>query len=60
MLAGVLTFSISGIFKEILTIAIAHLVFGDPLQAINIVGLVVSLLGIAGFNLIRMGVVEKE
>lgn len=54
MTAGALTFSVAGIFKEILTISVSHAVFEDPLQAINIVGLVISLLGIVGYNFVRM------
>ncbi|KAI9014098.1 triose-phosphate transporter family-domain-containing protein, partial [Hyaloraphidium curvatum] len=50
MTAGALTFSVAGIFKEILTIAVSHLVFGDQLQAVNLIGLGISLSGIIAYN----------
>ena len=55
MTAGALTFSIAGIFKEILTISVSHLVISDPLQLINVVGLVISICGIGMYNAVKLG-----
>ncbi|KAJ3061995.1 Triose-phosphate Transporter, partial [Quaeritorhiza haematococci] len=51
---SVVTFSIAGIFKEILTIWLSMMIFGDRLTAWTVVGLVVSLGGIGGYNFVRM------
>ena len=47
---NVVTFSVAGIFKEIFTIWSAILVFGDQLGGNSILGLAISLVGIAGNN----------
>ncbi|WAR13013.1 S35C2-like protein [Mya arenaria] len=41
-----LTLSISGIFKELCTLLLAHMINGDTMNAVNGVGLFVCLLGI--------------
>ena len=51
---SVLTFAITGILKEIILIALSMAVFGDRLIAINYVGIVVSIGGIAAYNWLRM------
>jgi solute carrier family 35 protein C2 len=48
---SVVTFSVAGIFKEIITILAAIAVFGDPFTGNMVVGLGISLIGIAGTNL---------
>ncbi|KAI8898098.1 triose-phosphate transporter family-domain-containing protein [Globomyces pollinis-pini] len=51
---SVVTFSITGIFKEIITITAAILVFGDEFTPNMIYGLLISLVGIGAFNYIRI------
>lgn len=51
---SVLTFAITGILKEIILIALSMAVFGDRLIAINYVGIVISIGGIAAYNFMRM------
>ncbi|KAM9907880.1 hypothetical protein OXX79_000688 [Metschnikowia pulcherrima] len=51
--AQVLTLSIAGIFKELLTIMLGSLIFGDRLSPINCVGLVVTFLDILWYNYFR-------
>lgn len=50
-LTSVVTFSIAGIFKELGMIALSVFVFGDRLLPVNIAGLVISILGIAAYNM---------
>ncbi|KAF2173850.1 hypothetical protein M409DRAFT_34941, partial [Zasmidium cellare ATCC 36951] len=50
---SVVTLSVCGIFKEVLTISAASLTFGDPLSPINISGLVVTIVSIAGYNWLK-------
>ncbi|KAM3123428.1 hypothetical protein ACQ2H7_003362 [Candidozyma auris] len=51
--AQVLTLSIAGIFKELLTIMLGSLLFGDRLSLINCVGLVITFLDILWYNYYR-------
>jgi solute carrier family 35 protein C2 len=51
---SVVTLSIGGIFKEVLTISVAYLVFGDQLTPINGVGLVITIATIAGYNYFKI------
>ncbi|KAJ3113432.1 Triose-phosphate Transporter [Phlyctochytrium bullatum] len=51
---SVVTFSIAGIFKEIVTIVASAIVFKDQFTATNIAGLIVSLIGIALYNYVRI------
>ena len=51
---SVVTLSICGIFKEVVTITAAGLVFHDPLTPINISGLLVTILSIAAYNYIKI------
>ncbi|TPX31116.1 hypothetical protein SmJEL517_g05452 [Synchytrium microbalum] len=51
---SVLTFSVAGIVKEIITISISTAVFGDTFTPMNVVGLVISLVGILGYNVLRI------
>lgn len=50
---SVVTLSVCGIFKEVLTISAAGLVFGDQLTPINISGLVVTIASIAVYNYMK-------
>lgn len=51
---SVVTLSIGGIFKEVVTISAAGLVFHDPLTPINISGLIVTIGAIAAYNYIKI------
>lgn len=51
---SVVTLSICGIFKEVVTITAAGLVFHDPLTPINISGLLVTIASIAAYNYIKI------
>ncbi|GME95232.1 unnamed protein product [[Candida] boidinii] len=51
--ASLLTLSIAGIFKELLTIFMGWLVFGDKLSFINIIGLTITLGDIIWYNFYR-------
>lgn len=51
---SVVTLSVCGIFKEVLTISAAALVFHDPLTPINISGLLVTIASIAIYNYIKI------
>lgn len=48
--AGIVPLSVAGIFKEVTTISISAWIFGDKLSPINIVGVVVTVCGIALFS----------
>lgn len=50
---SVLTLSIAGIFKELLTLAIAAIYFGDKLSLVNTIGLVTTLCAIIWYNIYR-------
>jgi solute carrier family 35, member C2 len=57
---SVVTLSICGIFKEVLTISTAALVFGDELTPINGVGLVITILTIAAYNYIKIKKMRED
>jgi solute carrier family 35 protein C2 len=50
---SVVTLSVCGIFKEVLTISVAGAVFGDELSPINVSGLVVTIASIAAYNYLK-------
>ncbi|KAI9675186.1 MAG: Triose-phosphate Transporter [Trizodia sp. TS-e1964] len=51
---SVVTLSICGIFKEVITISAAAFVFHDPLTSINVSGLLVTIASIAAYNFIKI------
>ena len=57
---SVVTLSICGIFKEVITISAAGIVFHDPLTPINVSGLVVTIASIAAYNYIKISKMRKE
>ncbi len=57
---SVVTLSVCGIFKEVLTISAAAMVFGDELSPINISGLIVTIASIAGYNYLKYSTMTKE
>ncbi|KAI5797960.1 triose-phosphate transporter family-domain-containing protein [Peziza echinospora] len=48
--SSVVTLSICGIFKEVITITAAAIVFKDPLTPVNISGLMITIVSIGGYN----------
>ncbi|KYG42751.1 hypothetical protein M433DRAFT_45630, partial [Acidomyces richmondensis BFW] len=50
---SVVTLSVCGIFKEVLTISAAGIIFGDELSPINVSGLVVTIFSIAAYNYLK-------
>ena len=54
------TLSVCGIFKEVLTISAAGLIFGDPLTPINISGLCVTIASIAAYNYMKMRTMRDD
>lgn len=50
---SVVTLSVCGIFKEVLTISAAGIVFGDELSPINVSGLIVTIASIAAYNYLK-------
>lgn len=57
---SVVTLSICGIFKEVVTISAAGIVFHDPLTPINVSGLLVTIGSIAAYNYIKITNMRKE
>jgi solute carrier family 35, member C2 len=57
---SVVTLSICGIFKEVVTISAAGIVFHDPLTPINVSGLLVTIGSIAAYNYIKITKMRKE
>lgn len=57
---SVVTLSICGIFKEVVTITAAGIVFHDPLTPINISGLLVTIASIAAYNYIKITKMRKD
>ncbi|KAI0489822.1 triose-phosphate transporter family-domain-containing protein [Xylaria cf. heliscus] len=58
--SSVVTLSIAGIFKEVVTIIVAALVFDDKLTPINISGLLVTLIAIISYNYIKLTKMRQE
>ncbi|KAL8952327.1 MAG: hypothetical protein Q9222_001738 [Ikaeria aurantiellina] len=57
---SVVTLSICGIFKEVVTITTANLVFHDPLTPINVSGLIVTISSIAAYNYIKITKMRRQ
>jgi solute carrier family 35 protein C2 len=57
---SVVTLSICGIFKEVITISAAGIVFHDPLTPINVSGLLVTIASIAAYNFIKITKMRRE
>ncbi|KAI1457997.1 TPT-domain-containing protein [Annulohypoxylon moriforme] len=58
--SSVVTLSIAGIFKEVVTISAAALVFDDRLTPINISGLVVTIAAIGAYNWIKLSKMRND
>ncbi|KAG9257048.1 solute carrier family 35 member C2 [Emericellopsis atlantica] len=57
---SVVTLSIAGIFKEVVTIMAASVVFHEKLTAVNFVGLVTTLIAIMAYNYIKISKMRGE
>ncbi|KOS21064.1 putative transporter [Escovopsis weberi] len=57
---SVVTLSIAGIFKEVVTISAASLVFKDKLTLVNFVGLVTTMVAIVAYNYIKIKKMREE
>lgn len=57
---SVVTLSICGIFKEVVTITTANIVFKDPLTPINLTGLLVTICSIAAYNYMKIKKMRDE
>jgi solute carrier family 35, member C2 len=57
---SVVTLSICGIFKEVLTISTASIIFADELTPINASGLVVTIATMAYYNYTKMQAMREE
>ena len=57
---SVVTLSICGIFKEVVTISAAGIVFHDELSAVNVSGLLVTIACIAGYNYLKVTKMRED
>ncbi|KAG6000476.1 hypothetical protein E4U43_001590 [Claviceps pusilla] len=57
---SVVTLSIAGIFKEVVTISAASIVFDDKLTPINFVGLATTIAAIGAYNYIKITKMRQE
>ena len=57
---SVVTLSVGGMFKEVLTVLAGTIVFGDHLAVSNIWGVLVTLGGIAWYNWIKVQKMKEE
>lgn len=58
--SSVVTLSICGIFKEVVTISAAGIIFHDKLTPVNITGLVVTIGSIASYNYMKISKMRSE
>ncbi|KAM0113571.1 hypothetical protein ACP6JB_000636 [Aspergillus fumigatus] len=58
--SSVVTLSICGIFKEVITISAAGVVFHDQLTAINIAGLLITIASIGCYNYMKISKMRSE
>ncbi len=57
---NVVTLSICGIFKEVVTITAAEIAYHDPLTPINVSGLLVTIGSIASYNYLKITKMREE
>lgn len=57
---SVVTLSVCGIFKEVVTIAAGGIIFDEKLTPINISGLVITIIAMAGYNYMRMAKMKQK
>lgn len=58
--SSVVTLSICGIFKEVVTISAAGVVFHDKLTLVNISGLIITIASIASYNYMKISKMRQE
>jgi solute carrier family 35 protein C2 len=58
--SSVVTLSICGIFKEVMTISAAGIVFHDKLTPINVSGLVITIGSIAAYNYMKISKMRRD
>ncbi|KAJ5179840.1 hypothetical protein N7492_003050 [Penicillium capsulatum] len=58
--SSVVTLSICGIFKEVVTISAAGVIFHDKLTTVNVTGLVVTIGSIAAYNYMKISKMRSE
>ncbi|OJJ30417.1 hypothetical protein ASPWEDRAFT_55008 [Aspergillus wentii DTO 134E9] len=58
--SSVVTLSICGIFKEVVTISVAGIVFHDQLTLINLIGLGVTIGSIGSYNYMKISKMRRE
>ncbi|OKL61113.1 hypothetical protein UA08_03466 [Talaromyces atroroseus] len=58
--SSVVTLSICGIFKEVVTISAAGVVFHDPLTPVNLSGLFVTIASIAAYNYMKISKMRSD
>ncbi|KAF3484408.1 solute carrier family 35 member C2 [Arthroderma uncinatum] len=58
--SSVVTLSICGIFKEVITIAAAGIFFNEVLSLVNVIGLVIAISSIACYNYMKVTKMRKE
>ncbi|OQD68615.1 hypothetical protein PENDEC_c033G00842 [Penicillium decumbens] len=58
--SSVVTLSICGIFKEVVTISAAGVIFHDKLTTVNITGLVVTISSIGAYNYMKISRMRSE
>lgn len=58
--SSVVTLSICGIFKEVVTITAAGVIFHDKLTAVNVTGLIVTIGSIASYNYMKISRMRAE
>jgi solute carrier family 35 protein C2 len=57
---SVVTLSIAGIFKEVLTISAASVIFHDKLTVVNFIGLLTTMAAIIAYNYIKISKMREE
>ncbi|KAK5801133.1 hypothetical protein VI817_003345 [Penicillium citrinum] len=58
--SSVVTLSICGIFKEVVTISAAGVIFHDQLTAVNVSGLVITISSIGAYNYMKISRMRSE
>lgn len=58
--SSVVTLSVCGIFKEVVTITAAGIVFDDKLTAVNVTGLIVTIASISAYNYLKISMMRRE
>jgi len=57
---SVLTLSIAGIFKEVVTLSTASVVFDETLTLVNLAGVVITIIAIVAYNWMKYAKIQEE